>query len=403
MSLPRIAPLLALSSVIALSGCDNVAAPDTHTAYSGQFETFDALMARGPVEWRDRRAEAFVASFRGDDLAARTSFEAYQGELRPHHAQLSIADRALRATMGLNAEGNGALAEADDAWAQEGERGGYPTGTALRILARLSGARWDEASAIIDGIPLGDRSYEEPVAILDVRLLFSAVSGRPIGHSERTARSIRAMIVRGQRRHAIGPALAYCAAKAREGPSSAPDLLAFASRAIGEAPMPYLVGSLPLTIALAAPYLDRERCAEVLARKPVFASRWHVAHHLLARGLLHDDAELLRSARTSFDALSAPAFAMVAGLALPVPRAADTALAKQLRYGRSEAEQIASPLTGRERDVSELAATGATNREIAAQLQIAERTVEVHLTSTYKKLGVRSRSALASRILRRDV
>ncbi len=32
-----------------------------------------------------------------------------------------------------------------------------------------------------------------------------------------------------------------------------------------------------------------------------------------------------------------------------------------------------------------------SNREIAAELKVGERTVEVHLTRTYRKLGVRNR------------
>jgi DNA-binding NarL/FixJ family response regulator len=45
--------------------------------------------------------------------------------------------------------------------------------------------------------------------------------------------------------------------------------------------------------------------------------------------------------------------------------------------------------------VAELAASGRTNREVAAQLFTTTGTVEVHLTRTYRKLGVRSRTELA--------
>jgi Bacterial regulatory proteins, luxR family len=41
-----------------------------------------------------------------------------------------------------------------------------------------------------------------------------------------------------------------------------------------------------------------------------------------------------------------------------------------------------------------LAAAGCTNREIAQLLFVTERTVEVHLTSAYRKLGIRSRRDL---------
>ncbi len=53
-------------------------------------------------------------------------------------------------------------------------------------------------------------------------------------------------------------------------------------------------------------------------------------------------------------------------------------------------------LTPRERRVAELAAEGPTNREIAQALFVTQRTVEVHLTSVYRKLDIDSRSQLAA-------
>jgi DNA-binding CsgD family transcriptional regulator len=55
-------------------------------------------------------------------------------------------------------------------------------------------------------------------------------------------------------------------------------------------------------------------------------------------------------------------------------------------------------LTGAEERVAQLVADGKTNREVAAALFVTERTVETHLTSAYRKLGVRSRSELAQRL-----
>lgn len=51
-------------------------------------------------------------------------------------------------------------------------------------------------------------------------------------------------------------------------------------------------------------------------------------------------------------------------------------------------------LTGAERRVAALVAQGRTNREVAAALFLAERTVETHLSHVYAKLGVRSRAEL---------
>ena len=53
-------------------------------------------------------------------------------------------------------------------------------------------------------------------------------------------------------------------------------------------------------------------------------------------------------------------------------------------------------LTPSEQRVAELAASGSTNRQIAQALFITQRTVEVHLTSIYRKLTINSRAQLAA-------
>jgi len=52
-------------------------------------------------------------------------------------------------------------------------------------------------------------------------------------------------------------------------------------------------------------------------------------------------------------------------------------------------------LTARELMVAEQVALGASNQEIAQRLEISERTVKAHLSSTFDKLGVRDRVQLA--------
>jgi len=54
-----------------------------------------------------------------------------------------------------------------------------------------------------------------------------------------------------------------------------------------------------------------------------------------------------------------------------------------------------SPLTGREREVLEWAARGASNREIAEKLHISENTVKNHLKSILHKLHLQNRVQLA--------
>jgi len=51
-------------------------------------------------------------------------------------------------------------------------------------------------------------------------------------------------------------------------------------------------------------------------------------------------------------------------------------------------------LTARERQASELAAEGLTNRQIAATMTVTPNTVEYHLTNAYRKLGIATRDEL---------
>ena len=58
----------------------------------------------------------------------------------------------------------------------------------------------------------------------------------------------------------------------------------------------------------------------------------------------------------------------------------------------------AEALTASERRIADMAADGHTNREIAQALFVTPKTVEVHLSSAYRKLDIRSRRGLADRL-----
>jgi ATP/maltotriose-dependent transcriptional regulator MalT len=58
-------------------------------------------------------------------------------------------------------------------------------------------------------------------------------------------------------------------------------------------------------------------------------------------------------------------------------------------------EQLVEPLSERELEILSLIARGASNKEIAGQLFIAEGTVKNHVTHILSKLGVRDRTQAA--------
>ena len=71
------------------------------------------------------------------------------------------------------------------------------------------------------------------------------------------------------------------------------------------------------------------------------------------------------------------------------PRCGALASAPQRRA--RERSQAREPL----RQVAELAAEGHGNREIAQVLFVTPRTIESHLTSVYRKLGISARAGLS--------
>lgn len=67
--------------------------------------------------------------------------------------------------------------------------------------------------------------------------------------------------------------------------------------------------------------------------------------------------------------------------------------------GGAEADEaVLSSLTRREKEVARLVGSGASNKDIARQLDISDRTVKAHLTAIFDKLQVQDRLQLALRV-----
>ena len=74
------------------------------------------------------------------------------------------------------------------------------------------------------------------------------------------------------------------------------------------------------------------------------------------------------------------------------PRVANR-LVRELRQSENRKSEIR--LTKRERDVLSLLVKGNTNKEMAEVMFISEKTVKNHLTSIFRKLGVKDRTHAA--------
>jgi DNA-binding CsgD family transcriptional regulator len=126
--------------------------------------------------------------------------------------------------------------------------------------------------------------------------------------------------------------------------------------------------------------LARSRVTVELARTHLLYGQW------LRRAKRRRDArQELRAAQDMFAAMGADHFTKLAGTEL-------RATGERARVRRPETTYDPTP---QEASVAGLAAAGASNNEIAAQLFISPSTVDYHLRKVFRKLNVTSRTQLA--------
>ncbi|WP_214407537.1 helix-turn-helix transcriptional regulator, partial [Pseudonocardia lacus] len=121
-------------------------------------------------------------------------------------------------------------------------------------------------------------------------------------------------------------------------------------------------------------------------RMTVYLARTHLVYGewLRRQGRRQAAREQLRSAHEMLSDMGVEAFAARA--------------ARELRatgeHPRSRSTQPSDALTAQELQIARLVATGATSREVGAQLFLSPRTIEAHLRSIFRKLGITSRRQL---------
>lgn len=251
----------------------------------------------------------------------------------------------------------GELAEAEGAYRRANESGRRPQ-PGLALL-RLAQGRTDAAAAAIE------RAVEEaPDRVVRAKMLPAAVEIMLAGGRVDEARSaadelaalaagVDAPYLHAAARHADGAVLLAGGA-----PRAALDALREAWRGWQDLQAPYEAARSRVLIAVA--------CRAVGD---------------------HDGAELEReAARRAFDELgAAPALARLEELF----GAAGAGTGTGLGPGRHPGLDV----TPRELEVLRLVAGGRTNREIADELVISEKTVERHLSNIFTKLGVSNRAS----------
>ncbi len=130
--------------------------------------------------------------------------------------------------------------------------------------------------------------------------------------------------------------------------------------------------------------LARTRAPVELARAYLLYGEW-----LRRERRRTDGREQLRRAHELFTEFGMEAFAERARVELEATG----------ENARKRTVETRDDLTPQEAQISRLAAEGATNQEIAAQLFISPSTVDYHLRKAFRKLGVKSRHQLKQHVL----
>ncbi len=159
----------------------------------------------------------------------------------------------------------------------------------------------------------------------------------------------------------------------------------------GAAGTDWALGVRALMAALLAAEPD-ELFREAVARlgtsgTRVWLARAHLNHGIWLRreGRRRDAREALRAAHEIFIEVGADAFAGRARLEL----------AASGERARTPAQTAVDALTAQELNIARLVATGATSREVADRLFLSPRTIDAHLRSVFRKLGITSRRELS--------
>jgi DNA-binding NarL/FixJ family response regulator len=363
-----------------------------------------------PILWTSPRTlMAETLFWSGDLTGARTLFEAVHEDVlragtEAHHpysmfdlALVECAGGNLAAAEALVQEGLQAARDAEDPW---GERLLlYPLSLVDAWLGRSDRARESADRRLREATAKGERpGMVRARGVLGLLALSEGDGETAVGE---LAQGVELLVAMGYGHPGAFPLL--------------PDAVeAFAS--CGE-------------IAAAEALLARlERQADAVASDWARAACARSRGAILLAGAAPDDAvPVLKHAATAFDRLGYRTDAARATLLLgraqlragQRTQASDSLADARSRFAAMgaalwEARAVddlerAAPgrsdgaLTPAERRIAALVAQGMKNREIGQTLYMSVGTVEAHLTRTYRKLGIRSRSELARRVVEGDL
>jgi DNA-binding CsgD family transcriptional regulator len=382
----------------------------------------DAAAARSPHDAAAPAAEASVAheagrsdgavALSGDALGAARASEtgdAAARGVRPLHEGVIPATEAMAAyEAGRFGDAVVLMARALDS---EGEQeppqsiGGYAWRLARMLLGcgrPRTAARWARDAIAIGRYPADPALLTFGSACLATALAqVGDVAGAKAALAELTA-GLDALSV-------VPVARAWTAAADGDLAEARDVLLAAADEAQQRGQGAICAGLLHDVARFGDPHRVAARLGELTLRydSPLIAARAAYARGAAARdgALLEEAAETFTAMGSALWAAEAAAAASAAWRAHGETRRAtaaaarSAALAQDCEGARSPAlagVPSVDPLTPREREICLLAARGVTSRQIAERLVLSVRTVNNHLQNAYTKLGVGSRSELAT-------
>jgi DNA-binding CsgD family transcriptional regulator len=312
-----------------------------------------ATAQRGLLRLRQGRIEAAAAD-------AQASLDNAEGRTPVQLAVASAALAGARAAMGDFSGARAALANVEPHGARPDTHIGVVVQESRARLA-LAEQRWEETLAAAMACAEWEREFEVRHGGWPTWRAYAASAHAALGEVER-GRELAAEGVALARRYGV------------------PRTLGLSLRGAG------LVESGPAAIELL-----RESVAVLEAG----SLRAEAAGALCDLGSALADADRIEEARTVLDRALATAEATGGRATETLARDALVELGARPRR-RSVVGRTA--LTPAERRVAELAAGGASNRDVAEGLFLTPKTVENHLTSVYRKLGIGSRAQLADHL-----
>ncbi len=361
-------------------------------ALSGEIDAISLL--------RMHQAEALVGLRSGNYAASIAALAAAEAYREKSHFGGSLALATIRLIVDLAQFGSTSITQhlpaIDAAAAAVGQPNTYRI--YLEAFGCLVSGKLDEASLLVEQALMRGSDRVVMYRALGIEAALAVLGARPLRYEAMIATQIRSL-TGSISDSAVSFAAWWAAGAVRSNPDDARKAIDAVLPRVRAGPEPTEL-YLPEALAI---YAERARDATLLEelaawRETNSPTPWHRTHWAMTRTLANEALGHSNS-RESFVAVAADLKALGADLfaALALERAGKGAPPEQ-RLLESDATarraRTARP-TAREIQIAKMVADGFSNRRIAEQLVLSERTVEAHLANIFAKLGVSSRVQVA--------